>query len=237
MANYKSIGAIPGWVPGDTGETTADVTPKAVHKIYHGPKFWNLDLSIDWTITDGGLYTNTASGSVSTDFGAIGAVTDEYDIIRPPGFTGFAIGAYSGAEAITDHYTFSGGTAGGAGMDGVRVVIGTAAGPQTLVPSRVSYTSDLEFYVVGYVFFQSPNPFYDHDVIGEPDDVGTTVTVTLPLAFERAVAGEPFFGKVEDTDTISQDGFDLTYVLSCTVTPSEYWGWNGRINTTTGEPT
>jgi hypothetical protein len=238
MARYRSFGVLPQWVPADTGEPQGDATPKAAHKIFHGAKFWNLSLTIDWTITDGGSYTNTASGSVNTDFGAMGSVGDEFDIIRPPGFGGFAIGTYAGAATdITDEWTFSGGTSNSPGLDGARVVIGTAAGVTTLNPGRTSYTSDLEFSCVGYVYFKSPNPFYDHDVIGEPDDLGTSIEVTLPLTWERAVAGAPFFGKVEDTASITQDGLTGTYIVSCTVTPSEYWGWSGKINTTTGEPT
>ncbi len=115
--------------------------------------------------------------------------------------------------------------------------VGTAASAFALNPSRASYTSDEEFDVVAYVRFKNPNPFYDFDVVGEPDDVGTTLDeILIVLPFESAIAGDPFFCEVTQSDTVAQDGFSLHYDIHVKCTPSEYWSWDGRIDTSTGEP-
>lgn len=240
MANYKSFGPLPLWVPDTSpGEPQSQVTPKAIHKIYFGAQAFSYDISLSWTslrLSDSS--TATATTSFSGGVTAIGSVSDEFDIIRPPGFTGFSAG-----EDIAGTWNFQLGstTPFSGSASGFKIVIGTAGAldPLLVNPAHTSYTSDKECRVVGYVQMGTPNPFYDRYEEGAADEESPTgdPDPVLPiLQWELGIAGAPFFGKVEESGDIVYDNYILSYVLSCTATPGPYWSWDGRINTVTGEP-
>lgn len=254
MAYYKSIGIKPTWVPDSVpGDIGSSLTPKALHKIYFLVRSWAYEFTLSWTstrVSDSAVATATtnATGGI----GPLFPVDDEYDIIRPTndaagdpdwrgGWVGFIVGDYSGAPSIDGTWTFGGATTQGY-TSGFKITIGTYAAPDILNPARVSYTSDKEFGIAGYIHISFPDPFYDRDIVGVPDDdspsggTGGSVVLDFPFLWEDAVAGAPFFGKVETSGSLVFDSYVLAFDLSCTVTPSLYWGHGGRIDSTTGEP-
>ena len=104
-------------------------------------------------------------------------------------------------------------------------------------PGRANTWETDELELVGSVNISSPNDAYSLvDGVSEPSDIGfNTRSYSLPIAWQNGKPGEDFYGTASISDEWDADGYHLTFIANITVTPTEYWTWDGVIDATTGE--
>lgn len=228
---------LPGWMTfpiADVLTVSSGITPAAIHRVMYLSSVWKLDASFSWSVTEiAGPYAETGVASLTALPFSAGPL-DELEL-ETTVWTGFTFGNLT-SFPMTGSYTFSGG-----GVDFTRsLATGFFGGgefswiAEDLV--RPNLWNSQELALPGSISFESPtdtptNPGFSHR------------EYTLAIAWQSGEPGSPFYGEVSVDDAFEggvdggTTGYDFTFSANIRVTPTLYWGWDGAIDTTTGEPT
>jgi hypothetical protein len=200
------------------------------------PKTWKVNMTADWTVT-GNPQPNTAHAELGDEpFGAIdGPPTTEIEI-ETVTWTGWGFGNSVSAWPATMQWVYTDTAVGDFVIFDCR--FGTAWEWTPDDGRANAYTSE-EVEISGYVSVTSPSTAYNLvDDVSEPDDISyETRTFRLAIEWEDGAPGSPFFGTFGHTESwTGGDGYSYTFTVSGTVEPTEYWSFDGHVDTTTGDP-